>query len=66
MIHITQDLVHIWEIQDVIRRLSSILRPTSIKGVQLNKSEINLRLCKAPQCTKLFSEIGSLDTYNVE
>ena len=31
----------------------------------LNKPEIALRLCKAPQCTKLFIEIGCLGTDNV-
>ena len=33
---------------------------------KLNKPEIALRLCKAPQCTKFFIEIGCLGTYNVE
>ena len=33
---------------------------------KLNKSEITLRLCKAPQCTKFLIEIGSLSTYDVE
>ena len=32
---------------------------------KLNKPEIALRLCKAPQCTKFFSEIGCLGTDNV-
>ena len=40
----------------------------TIQGVseKLNKSEIALRLCKAPQCTKFFIEIGCFGTYNVE
>ena len=29
---------------------------------KLNKPEIAHRLCKAPQCTKFFIEIGCLDT----
>ena len=32
---------------------------------KLNKPEIALRLCKAPQCTKFFIEIGCLGTNNV-
>ena len=32
---------------------------------KLNKPEIALRLCKAPQCTKFFIEIGCLGTDNV-
>ena len=32
---------------------------------KLNKLEIVLRLCKAPQCTKFFIEIGCLGTDNV-
>ena len=32
---------------------------------KLNKPEIALRLCKAPQCTKFLIEIGCLDTDNV-
>ena len=37
-----------------------------IQGVskKLNKPEIALRLCKAPQCTKFFIEIGCLGTDN--
>ena len=31
---------------------------------KLNKPEIALRLCKAPQCTKFFIEIGCLGTDN--
>ena len=33
---------------------------------KLNKSEIVLRLCKAPQCTKFFIEMSCYGTYNVE
>ena len=41
-----------------------------IQGVQgkkkkLNKPEIALRLCKAPQCTKFFIEIRCLGINNV-
>ena len=32
---------------------------------KLNKPEIAHRLCKAPQCTKFFIEIGCLGTDNV-
>ena len=32
---------------------------------KLNKPEIALRHCKAPQCTKFFIEIGCLGTNNV-
>ena len=32
---------------------------------KLNKPEIALRLCKAPQCTMFFIEIGCLGTDNV-
>ena len=32
---------------------------------KLNKPEIALWLCKAPQCTKFFIEIGCLGTDNV-
>ena len=32
---------------------------------KLNKPEIAHRLCKAPQCTKFFIEIGCLGTNNV-
>ena len=32
---------------------------------KLNKLEIALRICKAPQCTKFFIEIGCLGTDNV-
>ena len=32
---------------------------------KMNKSEIALRLCKAPQCTKFFVEIGCLGSNNV-
>ena len=32
---------------------------------KLNKPEIALRLCKAPQCTKFFIEIGCLGTDDV-
>ena len=32
---------------------------------KLNKPEIALRLCKVPQCTKFFIEIGCLGTDNV-
>ena len=32
---------------------------------KLNKPEIALRLCKAPQCTKFFIEIGCLGINNV-
>ena len=32
---------------------------------KLNKPEIALRLCKTPQCTKFFIEIGCLGTDNV-
>ena len=32
---------------------------------KLNKPEIAHRLCKAPQCTKIFIEIGCLGTDNV-
>ena len=32
---------------------------------KLNKPEIALRLCKAPQCTKFFIEIGCLGSNNV-
>ena len=32
---------------------------------KLNKPEIPHRLCKAPQCTKFFIEIGCLGTDNV-
>ena len=31
----------------------------------MNKSEIALLVCKAPQCTKFFIEIGCLGTKNV-
>ena len=42
--------------------------PTQTTGCikKLNKSEIALRLCKAPQCTKFFIEIGCFGFYNVE
>ena len=38
----------------------------TIQGVskKLNKPEIALRLCKAPQCTKFFIDIGCLGTDN--
>ena len=38
-----------------------------IQGVKkkLNKPEIPHRLCKMPQCTKFFFEIGCLGTDNV-
>lgn len=32
----------------------------------LNKSEIAIRLCRALKCTKVFIEIGSYGTYNVQ
>ena len=32
---------------------------------KLNKPKIALRLCKTPQCTKFFIEIGCLGTDNV-
>ena len=32
---------------------------------KLNKPEIALRVCKAPQCTKFFIEIDCLGTDNV-
>ena len=32
---------------------------------KLNKPEIALRLCEAPQCTRFFIEIGCLGTDNV-
>ena len=40
---------------------------SNIQGVskKLNKSEIALRLCKAPQYTKFFIEIGCLGSDNV-
>ena len=42
---------------------SFIISLTLIKK-KLNKPEIALRLCEAPQCTKLFVEIGCLGTDN--
>ena len=56
------------------------VRPTQVKGMialkstnfiyrvyqkKLNKPEFALRLCKAPQCTKFFIEIGLLGTDDV-
>ena len=41
------------------------LRYTGCIKKKLNKPEIALRLCKAPQCTKFFIEIGHLGADNV-
>ena len=45
----------------------SMINHAPIQGVskKLNKPEIALQLCKAPQCTKFFIEIGCLGTDNV-
>ena len=48
-----------------VEKKSKIVLLYRVYEKKLNKPEIAHQLCKAPQCTKFFIEIGCLGTDNV-
>ena len=57
----------LYDVEIILNRLKLVTQRlyTGCIKKKLNKSELAFRLCKAPQCTKFFIDIGCLGTNNV-